>query len=50
MNQAQLNATQWLSGQFDAMEALLQQLVDTDSNSYDKAGVCLLYTSPSLRD
>ncbi|MBI6705473.1 M20 family metallopeptidase [Pseudomonas viridiflava] len=39
MNQAQLNATQWLSGQFDAMEALLQQLVDTDSNSYDKAGV-----------
>ncbi len=39
MNQAQLNATQWLSGQFDAMEALLQQLVDIDSNSYDKAGV-----------
>ncbi|MBD8805211.1 M20 family metallopeptidase [Pseudomonas syringae] len=39
MNQAQLNATQWLLGQFDAMEALLQQLVDTDSNSYDKAGV-----------
>lgn len=39
MNQAQLNATQWLSGQFDAMETLLQQLVDTDSNSYDKAGV-----------
>ncbi|WP_122580724.1 M20 family metallopeptidase [Pseudomonas viridiflava] len=39
MNQAQLNATRWLSGQFDAMEALLQQLVDTDSNSYDKAGV-----------
>ncbi|MEE4107023.1 M20 family metallopeptidase [Pseudomonas viridiflava] len=39
MNQAQLNATQWLSGQFDAMEALLQQLVDTESNSYDKAGV-----------
>jgi len=39
MNQAQLNATQWLSGQFDAMEALLQQLVDTDSNSYDKTGV-----------
>ncbi|XYQ97045.1 M20 family metallopeptidase [Pseudomonas syringae] len=39
MNQAQLNATQWLSGQFDAMEALLQQLVDTGSNSYDKAGV-----------
>ncbi len=39
MNQAQLNATQWLSGQFDAMEALLQQMVDIDSNSYDKAGV-----------
>ncbi|PCK91230.1 M20 family metallopeptidase [Pseudomonas syringae] len=39
MNQAQLNATQWLSGQFDTMEALLQQLVDIDSNSYDKAGV-----------
>ncbi len=39
MNQTQLNATQWLAGQFDAMEALLQQLVDTDSNSYDKAGV-----------
>ncbi|QXG35002.1 M20 family metallopeptidase [Pseudomonas viridiflava] len=39
MNQAQLNATQWLSGQFDAMAALLQQLVDIDSNSYDKAGV-----------
>lgn len=39
MNQTQLKATQWLAGQFDAMEALLQQLVDTDSNSYDKAGV-----------
>ncbi|MEE5079975.1 M20 family metallopeptidase [Pseudomonas alliivorans] len=39
MNQTQLDATQWLAGQFDAMEALLQQLVDTDSNSYDKAGV-----------
>lgn len=39
MNDAQRQATNWLSGQFEAMEALLQRLVDTDSNSYDKAGV-----------
>ncbi|EPN47624.1 peptidase, M20/M25/M40 family protein, partial [Pseudomonas syringae pv. actinidiae ICMP 18807] len=39
MNDAQRQATDWLSGQFEAMEALLQRLVDTDSNSYDKAGV-----------
>ncbi|OUM04814.1 peptidase M20 [Pseudomonas syringae] len=39
MNDAQRQATDWLSGQYEAMEALLQRLVDTDSNSYDKAGV-----------
>ncbi|CAM3186555.1 peptidase M20 [Pseudomonas floridensis] len=39
MNQTQLKATQWLAGQFEAMEALLHRLVDTDSNSYDKVGV-----------
>ncbi|MCD5996230.1 M20 family metallopeptidase [Pseudomonas sp. CDFA 602] len=39
MNDAQQHATHWLAGQFEAMESLLQQLVDTDSNSYDKAGV-----------
>ncbi|MBN2993599.1 M20 family peptidase, partial [Pseudomonas cedrina subsp. fulgida] len=32
-------ALDWLAGQRQAMEALLQRLVDTDSNSYDKAGV-----------
>ncbi|MCF5826509.1 M20 family peptidase, partial [Pseudomonas syringae] len=39
MNDAQRQATAWLSGQYEAMESLLQSLVDTDSNSYDKAGV-----------
>ncbi|KKY53980.1 peptidase M20 [Pseudomonas amygdali pv. tabaci str. ATCC 11528] len=39
MNEAQRQATDWLSGQYEAMEKLLQSLVDTDSNSYDKAGV-----------
>ncbi|RMT80879.1 M20 family metallopeptidase [Pseudomonas viridiflava] len=39
MNQVQLDATHWLAGQFDAMETLLRQLVNTDSNSYDKTGV-----------
>ncbi|WP_055002711.1 M20 family metallopeptidase [Pseudomonas coronafaciens] len=39
MNEAQRQATDWLSEQYGAMEALLQSLVDTDSNSYDKAGV-----------
>ena len=39
MNDAQRQATDWLSGQYEAMETLLQRLVDTDSNSYDKAGV-----------
>ncbi|MBX8515697.1 M20 family metallopeptidase [Pseudomonas cichorii] len=39
MNQLQEQASQWLAGQYDAMESLLQRLVDTDSNSYDKAGV-----------
>ncbi len=32
-------ALDWLAGQGQAMEALLQRIVDTDSNSYDKAGV-----------
>ena len=39
MNEAQLHATAWLAEQYEAMEALLQRLVDTDSNSYDKVGV-----------
>ncbi|MCF9003625.1 M20 family metallopeptidase [Pseudomonas syringae] len=39
MNEAQLHATAWLAEQYGAMEALLQRLVDTDSNSYDKVGV-----------
>ncbi|EGH17298.1 peptidase, M20/M25/M40 family protein, partial [Pseudomonas savastanoi pv. glycinea str. race 4] len=39
MNEAQRQATDWLSGQYEAMEKLLQSLVDTDSNSYNKAGV-----------
>ena len=29
----------WLAGQRDAMLALLETLVNTDSGSYDKAGV-----------
>lgn len=33
------DALQWLAGQREAMEALLQRIVNTDSNSYDKAGV-----------
>ena len=32
-------ALDWLADQRQAMEALLQRIVDTDSNSYDKAGV-----------
>lgn len=32
-------ALDWLADQRPAMEALLQRIVDTDSNSYDKAGV-----------
>ncbi|MBX8548576.1 M20 family metallopeptidase [Pseudomonas cichorii] len=39
MNELQKQTRQWLAGQYDAMESLLQRLVDTDSNSYDKAGV-----------
>ena len=33
------DAIHWLGTQREAMEALLRTLVDTDSNSYDKAGV-----------
>lgn len=32
-------ALDWLAGQGEAMESLLQRIVDTDSNSYDKVGV-----------
>lgn len=32
-------ALDWLADQRQAMETLLQLIVDTDSNSYDKAGV-----------
>ncbi|GFM55668.1 peptidase M20 [Pseudomonas cichorii] len=39
MNELQKQTSQWLAGQYEAMESLLQRLVDTDSNSYDKAGV-----------
>ncbi len=31
--------TDWLATQQDAMVALLREMVDTDSNSYDKPGI-----------
>ncbi|AVU74856.1 M20 family metallopeptidase [Pseudomonas sp. FP1154] len=39
MSETHQQALDWLAGQRPAMESLLQRLVDTDSNSYDKAGV-----------
>jgi glutamate carboxypeptidase len=39
MSEPRQQALDWLAGQHDAMESLLQRIVDTDSNSYDKAGV-----------
>lgn len=39
MTDARQQALDWLAGQGEAMESLLQRIVDTDSNSYDKAGV-----------
>ncbi|AYN97050.1 M20 family peptidase [Pseudomonas sp. LTJR-52] len=36
---AKQQAIEWLATQREAMETLLQHLVDTDSNSYDKPGV-----------
>jgi glutamate carboxypeptidase len=39
MSDPRQNALDWLAGQGEAMESLLQRIVDTDSNSYDKAGV-----------
>ncbi|MDG6400140.1 M20 family metallopeptidase [Pseudomonas quasicaspiana] len=39
MSDARQQALDWLAGQGEAMESLLQRIVDTDSNSYDKAGV-----------
>ena len=38
-NGAETQILDWLGGQRDAMLALLQTLVNTDSGSYDKAGV-----------
>jgi glutamate carboxypeptidase len=31
--------TAWLASQHDAMIALLREMVNTDSNSYDKLGI-----------
>ncbi|WP_095099378.1 M20 family metallopeptidase [Pseudomonas sp. Irchel 3A5] len=39
MSDPRQQALDWLAGQGEAMESLLQRIVDTDSNSYDKAGV-----------
>lgn len=39
MSDTRQQALDWLAGQHEAMESLLQRIVDTDSNSYDKAGV-----------
>ncbi|MDT3718304.1 M20 family metallopeptidase [Pseudomonas oryzihabitans] len=39
MTLAKTAALQWLATQRESMILLLQRLVDTDSNSYDKAGV-----------
>ncbi|MCQ3000972.1 M20 family metallopeptidase [Pseudomonas syringae] len=39
MSDARQQALDWLAGQGEAMESLLQRIVDTDSNSYDKVGV-----------
>lgn len=39
MNATAQQALDWLADQRQAMETLLQRIVDTDSNSYDKAGV-----------
>lgn len=39
MTLAKTAALQWLATQREPMTLLLQRLVDTDSNSYDKAGV-----------
>ncbi len=39
MSLAKTAALEWLATQRESMTSLLQRLVDTDSNSYDKAGV-----------
>lgn len=39
MSDPRQQALDWLACQGEAMESLLQRIVDTDSNSYDKAGV-----------
>lgn len=39
MSLAKTTALEWLATQREPMTRLLQRLVDTDSNSYDKAGV-----------
>ncbi|MFK7702488.1 M20 family metallopeptidase [Pseudomonas caspiana] len=39
MSDPRQQALDWLASQGEAMESLLQRIVDTDSNSYDKAGV-----------
>ena len=38
-NGSEQKILEWLGGQHDAMLALLETLVNTDSGSYDKAGV-----------
>lgn len=40
---ARLPASQWLQGQQDNMLALLEELVNIDSNSYDKSGVSRVF-------
>jgi glutamate carboxypeptidase len=39
MTPEEAKVTAWLAGRKDAMIALLREMVDTDSGSYDKAGV-----------
>jgi glutamate carboxypeptidase len=39
LSAAERQVLDWLASQEDAMQALLAQLVNIDSNSYDKAGV-----------
>ncbi len=42
-NQADISTSQWLEGQQDNMLALLEDLVNIDSNSYDKPGVSRVF-------
>ena len=44
-NETEGQIAAWLSGQGDAMVALLEEVVNVDSGSYDKAGVDAVGTS-----